>query len=555
MGLEDIFGFFPLRLIAERLAEAGFATLRLQYDGTGDSAGRGDAEHRVAAWQASIQSAAELLRQSTQAPIGVVGLRLGALLAASVVSPSAGIDALALWGMPYTGREFLREQRARHAVSVREPSDSPDLTVMGATYSAQTQQDLQGLRVPPDVPHHVPHVLALSRAASLNGARRAFGEPNTSVRIAEAPDLDDMLLSRKVPTRSLDAIVSWFESVYPPGAEHEVDFRNRLETEVIIDVNGVPVKERFHPAGPHRLATIISERLSGPDTDAPALVFVPDAVTPRTGLSRMWVDLARTEAARGRRVLRLDLPGLADSPPRPGRSPYTVVLPEHPDDVADAIKAVGLDANVILVGTCSGAYNVLETAHRIPITGVVAVNPAFSFPTPECPPTQDRRALVRSRPLLTTLFGGPIGRLARRFSPALRHNPDYNWDRWFETAMWGPALARIYPSFPEPLWMVLKRALLQRRPVDVLRRLVAQGTGVVVIAGDPDIQAVTLGARRVLRKSVQPGRFEVVHVPEIDHSGLAEGIRDVVIAEILRGVHSLTSAAPSARADTRMRQP
>ncbi|HYP63043.1 MAG TPA: hypothetical protein VEQ16_04110, partial [Acidocella sp.] len=53
-------GYRPFRLLAARLAEAGYATLRFDYPGTGDSAEPGSA-NLWAAWQESITKAASWL--------------------------------------------------------------------------------------------------------------------------------------------------------------------------------------------------------------------------------------------------------------------------------------------------------------------------------------------------------------------------------------------------------------------------------------------------------------------------------------------------------------
>ena len=78
------------QLLAEDLQERRFVVLHFDYDGTGDSAGGADDPDRVRAWQGSIVEAAKFLRSSGVGHVLVVGMRLGATLAASVAARSRG---------------------------------------------------------------------------------------------------------------------------------------------------------------------------------------------------------------------------------------------------------------------------------------------------------------------------------------------------------------------------------------------------------------------------------------------------------------------------------
>src|SRR5438270_2246619 len=60
------------RTLAERLEQHGIAALRLDYDGTGDSAGSDTDAGRVAAWTASVDAALDALRAAGAPALGVV---------------------------------------------------------------------------------------------------------------------------------------------------------------------------------------------------------------------------------------------------------------------------------------------------------------------------------------------------------------------------------------------------------------------------------------------------------------------------------------------------
>ena len=62
LGHEQIHSHRSLRHLADALAHAGFAVLRFDYHGTGDSAGMLEEADRHATWLANIRSAAQWLR-------------------------------------------------------------------------------------------------------------------------------------------------------------------------------------------------------------------------------------------------------------------------------------------------------------------------------------------------------------------------------------------------------------------------------------------------------------------------------------------------------------
>src|ERR1700722_5596148 len=97
-GSEYIYAHRTIRQLAVRLSTAGFHTLRFDFFGTGDSAGDlTDAD--LAGWETDVESAMEEIRDiSGMAQITLIGLRLGATIAASVAARlSRKVDSLVLW--------------------------------------------------------------------------------------------------------------------------------------------------------------------------------------------------------------------------------------------------------------------------------------------------------------------------------------------------------------------------------------------------------------------------------------------------------------------------
>ena len=112
LGIEAICAYFTYRKVAVRLAEAGLAVLRVDYDGTGDSFGDSTEPNRVASWTDSVGSAIDTLEQIGVDRVALLGMRVGALLAALAAARRERIDALVLWDPCLTGSSFVREQQA-----------------------------------------------------------------------------------------------------------------------------------------------------------------------------------------------------------------------------------------------------------------------------------------------------------------------------------------------------------------------------------------------------------------------------------------------------------
>jgi alpha-beta hydrolase superfamily lysophospholipase len=106
-GHEYIRAHRSLRQLAERLSGAGFHVMRFDYFGCGDSAGEAE-DASLTTWIGDIGAAVEELQDTAGVRrVCLVGLRLGATLAAHAAEDRSDVDAVVLWDPVVSGREYL----------------------------------------------------------------------------------------------------------------------------------------------------------------------------------------------------------------------------------------------------------------------------------------------------------------------------------------------------------------------------------------------------------------------------------------------------------------
>jgi pimeloyl-ACP methyl ester carboxylesterase len=147
-GQEYLRAHRAMQKLAGLLQRAGHHVLRFDYFGTGDSAGS-MADGDLRGWEGDIEAAIEELRDTTGiARVGLVGLRLGATLAARVAARRRkDVDALVLWDPVVAGAEYLGELR-RAATPGPAPSPTAageSLEVLGFPLTSRVAKELAAL--------------------------------------------------------------------------------------------------------------------------------------------------------------------------------------------------------------------------------------------------------------------------------------------------------------------------------------------------------------------------------------------------------------------------
>ena len=105
------------RQLAMLLSKAGFPVLRFDYFATGDSGGAGE-EGEVSRWVADIGTAIDELKDMASVPkVSLVGLRVGAALAAAAAVRRTDLEQVLLWDPVVSGARFVEHVMARHGVA------------------------------------------------------------------------------------------------------------------------------------------------------------------------------------------------------------------------------------------------------------------------------------------------------------------------------------------------------------------------------------------------------------------------------------------------------
>lgn len=109
------------RVLASQFESAGYAAMRFDFFGTGDSAGA-SCDISVRQWLDDIAIAtAELERRAGVQRVVLIGLRFGATLAAlASMNPGSGVRHLVLWDPVIDGTDYLLELGEMHRAFMAE---------------------------------------------------------------------------------------------------------------------------------------------------------------------------------------------------------------------------------------------------------------------------------------------------------------------------------------------------------------------------------------------------------------------------------------------------
>jgi alpha-beta hydrolase superfamily lysophospholipase len=525
VGEEEHNAHQTFRELAAALADRGTASLRFDYRGTGDSVGRWSDPDRVDDWIASVADAFAALRTLGPCQLSVVGMRLGATLAATAADRGLiDPDAMVLWD-PCSGKSMLREGRARNPNHQPPPPgavDTPGYLYDAAMVAALAGLDLaKGLDARPRVATLVlvrddrPEPRGLR--ASLDGADVDWGDAKGQGELLDVP-----MTHSVVPHESLTRIAEWV-------ADHARDQPNRR---VALPVSsplhlataaGPALTERTVRLGPSGLFGITTECADLADR-GPLVVLVNVANDRHVGPGRRWVDAARTWAALGFHVLRLDQSGTGDSPAHDGQEFGTLYAREWLEDLPTALASPPCAGRPLaVVALCSGAYSAMEAAFHVPVEQLYSINVILhSTITSKASPLGDDRRRAARPPIAPLLW-----------------------------------LDRRHHRLAAGLWSVYRQLAPWHAPMATVGALAKRDTRVVLLLSPPDGRHFTevLYWSRRTRTLERAHRCEVVVDSDIDHTLMTQvgqrTVLDWITADLVAryprdDVESRTASTPSA---------
>lgn len=514
VGEEGRATYRTMRHLAESLARASMVVLRFDYDGTGDSSGNPQDPERVDSWLSSIDAALELVRATGVSQVSLVGMRLGATLAATALTrPGVGttLSSVVLWDPCSSGRHFLREGEALQAFSDdavlgAEPDDGLRHTP-GFQYDAATASDLRRVTIA-KLPEHTRlarRLLLLERpdrpgavldAEPLRSRTELF---ETGVAVGQDQLLDVQPSDTTVPEHAISTISSWLAADVTGAKPVELVLPPVTRTVGVPSsgVGSVYVHERGVRLGPARQYGMVTEPAAGTRPGQPWVVLVNVAIEHHVGPGRRWVELARAWAALGYRVIRLDQSGVGDSPTRPGQSEDVLFAPEWIEELPDVVRELRADGPVILMGLCSGVASSLEAAQRSEVDSIFGVNPRLT--------------------LFEAGYDTP-GYTRRRRAAATPSKP-FVW------------LARRRRVLAGGLWRAYRQLALWHAPMLFIDRVVRRGTVVEIISCPEDAQHFTevLAWRLRLRRRRRQGVLRLESSDLLDHSLLSRTAQELFV--------------------------
>lgn len=423
-GFEEVCAHRALRDMARSAADAGIAALRFDYPDSGHSCDVGeDGVDLWPLWADSVRQAIDAVRRATGASrVALLGVRLGALLAAAAAQDRDDVYGLVLVAPVVRGRAYLRELSllgatgagAAAAGAASDGIESAGFAMSGATCRSLSGVDLKALALPAglrvrvverdDLPDPTDVATALARAGADARSERWPGYA------AMSADPQRAVTPTAIVAGLVGALGDWSREPARSSVTRlalAADVGSMLlggpaagwvETPVMIDTGD----------GGHLFA--VACRPAGPSAPGPAVLMLNAGAVHAAGPNRLWVRLARRWAGRGVTSLRLDLSGIGDSPPRRGEPDNVVYSRSAMADVAAALDWLRSHEGATachVMGLCSGAYHSFRAATTgLPVASALMINPLTYFWVPGTPLSdpKDYEILVATERYRSGLF-------------------------------------------------------------------------------------------------------------------------------------------------------
>jgi alpha-beta hydrolase superfamily lysophospholipase len=517
VGYPYICAYRTLRVVAERLAAQGHTVLRVDYDGTGDSAGDQWDPDRLPAWRATLQAGVDALRAAGMQTITLAGARLGATFAL-LDGAELGADAVIAWAPVPSGRRLAKELRMMSTAVPDDQAPEPGTLVSGGNvFSAQTLDAIKSLSLDRLDAAPASRVLLVGDPGTNDATAQSLSRLGAEVRCTEIAGGGTALETPPeygtVPVEVVEAICAFAGdaaasddapagSPTSPGERRPGFAQGRIRH----SWRGGVVEEEVLTLEPHGHVAVLTEPAPAPDGETATLVFLNSGSEPHTGPGRCWVEYARDLARLGHRVVRVDWRGWGESPDdgrAPGR-PYGDGTIEDTAAIVDSLRARGY-TQIALSGLCSSAWIALQALSDSAAAGAIVFNPHL-FWEPGLPFIIDAEAAARR---YVELFGN--------LGDGLRP--------W--------------------LWSALDAIGLRPFAGRFLDRIATTGKPVTLIFAEEDLGIRYLRDRlsRRTRQVTRRSQITVQEIPEIDHPMYRAWLRPFIVDALNQALSTFNAAS------------
>jgi dienelactone hydrolase len=382
IGRESRFARRAFRTLAIDLAFAGYASIRFDHFGTGDSTGSMNEGEFDDAWIEGIDHASAFLRSLGISTLSAVGMRMGAtILGTAAAKQDLGFASAVMWDPCDTGRSYYRELGALGAIrrDATKPGVIGTAEMLEYALSDVAVKRLNGLSLiesdPRTLAERVLIVVRDDRTVSTK-FRSIFDVDNVewAATSEQASLLETELPTSVQPTSTIARIREWLTAPEAPPTSISISPSTR-DAVVMEGTGAFPVRESSVELGARKMFGIVSEPVG--DVHGPLIVMVNGINEDHVGPSRLWVDLSRRWASLGMRSIRFDCNELGESPWQPSQPNRLVFDTSLRQDIINAVRALNVDhpGDSVLIGLCSGAQLALEAALELEARGVCAINP------------------------------------------------------------------------------------------------------------------------------------------------------------------------------------
>ncbi len=524
------------RILADDLAAAGFAVLRFDYLGTGDSAFRQLRDDALSNWIASVAHAVNYLESIGAKSIGAIAIRAGGLILNEALPRLPSVDRVAYIDPAVSGRRYVREQAALFRLSVG-PDEVPDgaVSMIGGVLTDKAAKDLGALSLKPmDIDQ-----LLLVRPGDDGKRLQAFNDDaNADVEVvtglAEFARTADIVVA--MPLEALERTVSWLDASMT--TDRTIATARPLTSITIPDDSsdgeGATV-EAIETLGPSNLFAIRTRPANSTPGDGKVVVFFTTSNDPHVGPAREWVELSRRLAAAGAQAVRWDRSGIGNSGPIVRDQWQPIYLKRH---IADGLTVVRQAAtnprNVSVVGICSGSWYAAHAARALGLDAAILINPGIwnwrsvSRLAWQWNVHRDLRAAAQ----LGAAEGGRDGRdvhkpsLRKRVVEGLKPHRDR-------------LKAVLRAHVPDIAMRMLGRTGMSQAPEVLLETLTREGTSTTVILSPMDAQAFgDFGGYRTADDLIGANLpLRLHHISSGDHAAYHQSVLVAIREEVLLQVH------------------